>query len=217
MTSGHSRSDVARGAPTSAVNWSIDPGFRVHLPATATRRATKPRPTTRRDRDVADAVDALRRILRSLRLAARFTESSAGLSAAQLYVLSAVAANGPSSLSDLASRTMTDRSSVAAVVDRLSERGLVRRGFARDDRRRAAVTLTPTGRRALDEAPTAPTQRLIAGLNALPLERLKEAARSLTALTEAMGIDGEPAGMFFEDPPKSPASRARRPLSRLEE
>jgi len=187
------------------------------LPATATRRATKPRPTTRRDRDVADAVDALRRILRSLRLAARFSESNARLSAAQLYVLSAVAADGPSSLSDLASRTMTDRSSVAAVVDRLSERGLVRRGFARDDRRRAEVTLTTAGRRALEEAPKAPAQLLIAGLEALPAERLKEAARSLTALTEAMGIDGEPAGMFFEDPPKSPASRARRALSRLGE
>ena len=205
-----------RHAPTGAVNCGVDPGFRIHVPATVTRRATKPRPTSRRNRDVADAVDALRRILRSLRLAARFTESSAGLSAAQLYVLSAVAANGPSSLSDLASRTMTDRSSVAAVVDRLSERGLVRRGFARDDRRRAEVTLTPTGRRALEEAPMAPTQLLIAGLEALSAERLKEVARSLTALTEAMGIDGGPAGMFFEDPPKSPASR-RRALSRLAE
>ena len=111
---------------------------------------------------------------------------------------------------------MTDRSSVAAVVDRLSERRLVRRGFARDDRRRAEVTLTTAGRRALQEAPKAPAQLLIAGLEALSAERLKEVARSLTALTEAMGIDGEPAGMFFEDPPKSPTSR-RRTLSRLAE
>jgi DNA-binding MarR family transcriptional regulator len=184
------------------------------LPSTSSRRASKAERATPRDRDVADAVDALRRILRSLRVAARLTESSAGLSAAQLYVLAAVAANGPASLNDLAARTMTDRSSVAAVVERLSDRGLVRRGLAREDRRRAAVTLTPAGRRALGAAPNAPTQLLIAALEALPAARLKEAARSLTALTEAMGIDSEPAGMFFEDPPKSPASRERRPLTR---
>jgi len=179
---------------------------------------SKPRSTSSRERNVAEAVDALRRILRSLRLAARLTESNAGLSAAQLYVLSAVATNGggseASSLNDLASRTMTDRSSVAAVVDRLADRGLVRRGFARDDRRRAAVTITSAGRRALETAPKAPTQLLVAGLEALPSTRLKEAARGLTALTEAMGLNAEPAGMFFEDPPKSPASRARRALTR---
>jgi DNA-binding MarR family transcriptional regulator len=188
------------------------------LASTISHRPVKSRSTASRARDVAEAVDALRRILRSLRLAARLTESSAGVSAAQLYVLSAVATNGggseASSLNDLASRTMTDRSSVAAVVDRLADRGLVRRGFARDDRRRAAVTITSAGRRALETAPKAPTQLLVAGLEALPSTRLKEAARSLAALTKAMGLDSEPAGMFFEDPPKSPASRVPRALTR---
>ena len=161
------------------------------------------------DGDVAAAVDALRRILRSLRLAARMTETKAGLSAAQLYVLNAVAASGEASVNELAGRTMTDRSSVASVIDRLTERGLVVRKVAAEDRRRAAVRITAAGTRALRRAPEAPTQLVIDALRSLLPVQLGDAARGLTALTVAMGIAGEPAGMFFEDGPRVRAKRAK--------
>lgn len=175
------------------------------MPALSTRTIT-PSP----DDDVAAAVDALRRILRSLRVAARMTEAKAGLSAAQLYVLAAIAQFGDASVNDLAERTMTDRSSVAAMIDRLVERGLVTRKAAVDDRRRASVRITAAGTRALQRAPKAPTQQVIDALRAMPTARLAEAARGLTSLTVAMGIAGEPAGMFFEDLPRARAKRMKR-------
>src|SRR4051812_30099256 len=94
-------------------------------PLRQSRRAEKP--------TVLASVDAIRRILRALRLAARQTQMVAGLSAAQLFVLRALEDGEQASLSELATRTMTDRSSVASVVDRLLEAGLVVRGTAKAD------------------------------------------------------------------------------------
>lgn len=156
---------------------------------------------------VAAAVDAMRRILRELRVAAGKTQMRAGISAAQLYVLEALSDGEEASLSDIASRTLTDRSSVAAVVERLVESDLVSRQTATADRRRAAITITRSGRAVLRRAPRPPTALLIAGLEALPDRDLEPLAEGLSALVEAMGLGDGPAGMLFED--TRPASRKR--------
>src|SRR5215470_9599078 len=81
-------------------------------------------------------MDALRRIVRGLRLTARDAERSAGISGAQLFVLQSLAEERASSLNDLADRTLTDQSSVSVVVKRLADRKLVARKAAADDARR---------------------------------------------------------------------------------
>src|SRR4051812_16849283 len=116
---------------------------------------------------VAISIDAFRRILRALRLAERRTQAEAGLSAAPLFVLHALADGYETSLSELAERTMTDRSSVAAVVDRLLDAGLVVRGVSRADRRRAAIRLTAAGRAVLVRAPQPPTVLLMDAVRSL--------------------------------------------------
>src|SRR3954471_2852204 len=85
------------------------------------------------------SVDSIRRVLRALRIAARDTLATAGVSAAQLFVLRALVDGDAASLSDLAERTMTDRTSVTAVVDRLVQGGLVTKGTSDEDRRRASI------------------------------------------------------------------------------
>jgi DNA-binding MarR family transcriptional regulator len=169
---------------------------------------------------VATSIDAFRRILRALRLAERRTQADAGLSAAQLFVLYALADGNETSLSELAERTMTDRSSVAAVVDRLLDAGLVVRGVSHADRRRAAIVLTTAGRAVLGRAPQPPTVLLMDAVRSLNPQQRDALATGLSALVRAMGVDGEPAGMLFDDvrvsrpnsPPASPppADRARR-------
>lgn len=159
-------------------------------------------------------MNALRRILRALRLAARETQVAAGLSAAQLYVLHALRDGEEASLSDLAIRTMTDRSSVAAVIDRLTERSLVVRGTARSDRRRAAITITAAGRAVLRGSPQPPTALLVAALSSLPAARLAALGTGLTALAEKLGVADEPAGMLFEDSRGTTRSTSRPRSSR---
>jgi DNA-binding MarR family transcriptional regulator len=149
--------------------------------------------------DIEASVNSFRRILRELRLAARKTELTTGLSAAQLFALSAIAAAHECSVNEIAAATMTDRSSAAAIVERLAERGYVKRTTSGTDRRRAAITLTPLGRRALARSSPAPTELLLAGLETLSPAQLRGLSRGLVALTQAMDIASGPPGLLFEE------------------
>lgn len=178
---------------------------------TPTRSASPPPGASRRSgaEDVARAVDAFRRILRELRRAARKTELATGLSAAQTFVLNAVNGAPGCSLNDVAAMTMTDRSSVAAIVERLVDDRYLTRSHADDDRRRASLTITPRGQRAIEDAAPPPTQLLVNGLRALPPGERQRLSRGLSLLTEQMGIASEPAGMLFEDERRSRPKKRR--------
>lgn len=171
--------------------------------------STTHRPARRRSADaVTSSVDSIRRLVRVLRVAAQRTQAAAGVSAAQLFVLQQLRDDNALSVNELAARTLTDRSSVADVVDRLSAQGLVTREVDAADRRRAAVRITAAGRRTLSRAPDAPTTMLIAGLRSLPLREQTALARSLERLHRAMGTSDEPATMLFADADER--SRTRR-------
>jgi len=157
------------------------------------------------------SVDAFRRILRELRVAARQTELATGLSAAQAFVLSAIAASPGCSVNEIARSTMTDRSSVASIVERLARYGYITRAQSGDDRRRASIMITPRGRRASERSAPAPMSLLVAGLEKLSAVQVRGLARSLVALTKAMGIADEQPRFLFEEP----TSRQRtRPIAR---
>ena len=160
---------------------------------------------------VAAAVDAVRRLVRGLRLAEQRTRSATGLSAAQLFVLTALRDSSGASLSELAARTLTDRTSVRAVVERLESDGAVRTARDPADRRRTIVQLTAAGRRRLDRAPAPPTVQLLTALRRLTPDQLRRLTSSLGDLLGAMGLLDEPATMLFE---RAGASRRRGGASR---
>jgi DNA-binding MarR family transcriptional regulator len=160
------------------------------------------------EREIANAV---RRILRALRLSAMATQSSLGISAAQLYVLRHLAHRGASqSITELAAETLTDRSSVAAVVDRLVERGLVMRSQSLTDRRRASIQITETGARLVTGASPPAMDLLLSALAGYSDDELIGLAGSLTRLVSAMGLEATPAELLFEY--QHPASRNNDPL-----
>lgn len=132
-----------------------------------------------------------------MRLAAMEVQNKGGLSAAQLFVLHQLADGSELSINQLAELTMTDRSSVAEVVDRLGGRRLVKRAWAAQDRRRAVVTITAAGRQALQRAPAPPTVWLVNAIERLPESDLNALARGLDRLTAELGIrDRKPVMMF---------------------
>jgi DNA-binding MarR family transcriptional regulator len=175
-------------------------------------RANGRRALTHDGADVRAVMDALRRIVRALRLSARAAEGRLGISSAQLFVLHQLAHADASSIDELAARTLTHQSSVSVVVSRLAERGLVVRRKSPDDARRTALTLPAAGRALLRRAPEVCQARLITGLERLRPSQRRALASQLTALVRALEVgNGEPA-MFFEEEPAQP--RRRRPALR---
>ncbi|HEU4563829.1 MAG TPA: MarR family transcriptional regulator [Gemmatimonadaceae bacterium] len=176
-----------------------------------TTLAARRRPPARATH-TAVVVDAMRRLIRGLRLAARRTQVETGLSAAQLFVLAQLADRPAASLGELAERTLTDRSSVAAVVERLAARGFVLAERDPGDRRRTAIAITSAGRALVRRAPAAPTVLLVEALGAMSGGDVRALARTLERLVEVMGLAGEPAPMLFED--EAPAAGTARVRAR---
>jgi len=150
-------------------------------------------------KDVISALDAIRRMVRTLRTSATDIERSTGLSAAQTFVLQLLADAPAESMNDLAARTLTDQSSVSVVVSRLEAKGLVARGQSPADARRTRVTITDTGRARLAGRPVTVQARLIRALDKLSPDALTQLGEHLTQLTALMGAAHEPPSLFFEE------------------
>ena len=103
------------------------------------------------------------------------------------------------SLGELADRTFTHQSSVSVVVSRLVARGLVARWPSAADGRRVELALTAPGRALLRRAPAAAQERLIAGLQRLPVAERRALAVTLVRLVREIGVDRTVPGMFFEE------------------
>jgi DNA-binding MarR family transcriptional regulator len=157
--------------------------------------------------EATDALVALRRIVRSLRLADREAEVACGLSAAQLFVLETLATAPNISQAELAARTLTDQSSVSTVVAKLVEREYVSRTVAKSDRRRTELALTAAGKQVLARAPEAPQRAMISAIRAMPAARRAALVRSLGDLATILGADRLAPRMLFDDEPRKPKRR----------
>lgn len=154
---------------------------------------------TPQDPDITRSMDAVRAVVRALRINTRAIELEIGISLAQLFVLQQVAQRSATSLNDLAERTATHQSSVSVVVRRLVDRGLVTRKPDTVDKRRVQIELTPEGRELLVGAPQTIQIRLMEALSTLPASDRKQLATLLSKWLDAAGINYSSPPMMGED------------------
>ena len=156
--------------------------------------------------DTRAVLDAVRRIVQSLRESSRWAEKALGLSGAQLFVLQTLAESPGISLNDLAARTHTHQSSVSTVVARLVASGHVVRRKSVVDGRAVTLSLSLRGRRVADRAPHAAQERLILGIERLSASRRVALASALGSLADVMDATDPEPPMFFEDRGRKPRS-----------
>jgi DNA-binding MarR family transcriptional regulator len=149
--------------------------------------------------DTRTILDAIRRLVRFLRLASREAEREQGVSAAQLFVLQTLKEHPKSCINELAARTLTDQSSVSVVISKLVERGLVSRTPSAQDGRRVELTLTPAGLTRGRQVKDTVQRRLIAALEDMREGDRRQLAHLLTDLLEKAGLADSPAPLLFED------------------
>ena len=162
--------------------------------------------TPDQEADVRRVFDALRWIVRELRLATSPGSEGPALSAAQLFVLQVLKDHGQLSVGDLAERTATDPSSVSVVIRKLHDKRLVTKHPSAEDQRRLMVGLTAAGARLAAKAPTPVQQVLMARMAQLAPDQL----HLLAGLLEKVAPLREgtaPAPMFFQETPR----RGRKP------
>jgi DNA-binding MarR family transcriptional regulator len=145
------------------------------------------------------AMNAIRGIVRAMRMNTRAIELQLGISLAQLFVLEQLEERSASSLNELAARTATHQSSVSVVVRRLVDRGLVSRMPSQRDRRRIELALTPAGRALLADAPVTIQARLVTGLRQIPVNDRAMLAELLDRWMAGADINTAAPPMLGED------------------
>ena len=94
----------------------------------------------------------LMRCHRALSKIAERSIQETGLGLTDFAALEALLHKGPQTITEIQSRVLLASGSMTAAVDRLEERGLIRRTSAPGDRRVKVLKLTPAGRRVAETA-----------------------------------------------------------------
>jgi MarR family transcriptional regulator, lower aerobic nicotinate degradation pathway regulator len=145
------------------------------------------------------SMNAVRSIVRALRINTRAVELKMGISLAQLFVLQQLAERSADSLNELAERTATHQSSVSVVVRRLVERGLVSRTPSTTDKRRIEIEVTDSGRALLADAPVTVSMQLVDSLQRMSHDDRDTLADLLERWLRDANVDFATAPMMGED------------------
>lgn len=110
------------------------------------------------------------------------------VSAPQLNCLISLYENGPLPPSQIAKYIMVKSSTVTGIVDRLEQKGLVKRFRNSPDRRIITIELTDSGKNLAKNAPSPIQQKIIDGLKKLSKDELDQIILSLTKLTDMLDV-----------------------------
>ncbi|MDH5232899.1 MAG: MarR family transcriptional regulator [Gammaproteobacteria bacterium] len=137
----------------------------------------------------------LRVVVRTTQAHSRWVEKSTGVSGAQLWAMWELFAKPGQKVSDL-SRTLSIHQSTASnMLDKLEERGLIRRDRSGPDQRVVQLFLTSRGTEVLSDAPRPAQGAIINALNALSDNDLQQLNQGLGALMANMQVAETQAAM----------------------
>jgi len=151
-----------------------------------------------RDKAVAETMQSLRRIIKSLQDYSQTVHSHFGVTGPQLWVLKTIHQNGSLSLGDLSRRMYINPSTITGVVDRLEKKGYGLRVRNEEDRRVVKVQLTPKGERLVRRSPNPIQGKMIYGLKKLKKDELFTIYQAVEKLVEIMEAQDVKATFLFD-------------------
>lgn len=151
----------------------------------APRGNSRSAPTSIKNRDAREVVNCLRQLFRAIQEYSKAILGETGLSGPQVWALTILDAESGLSLGELSERLFAHPSTVSGIVDRLEERGAVRRAVDPEDRRGLKLALTPVGRRLLRKSPPPVQLGIRQALEHMPAVRLRQLRRALEQIVRS--------------------------------
>jgi DNA-binding MarR family transcriptional regulator len=145
-----------------------------------------------RSATVAEIINNLRRVFQVVNVQSKKAEKETGLTGPQLWAIKTIAQEAPIMVSDIARRMYLHPATVVGILDRLEKQALVVRIRSTKDRRVVRVELTGRGRALVKKAPQVAQGLLVAGLEMLGANKLKEIARSLDKMVGILKVQNLP-------------------------
>lgn len=140
-------------------------------------------------------LSAMRRIIRSVDLYSKELAAKARITSPQLVCLLTLAEKGAMTATTISREVFLSPSTIVGILDRLEDKGLVKRERTSKDRRVVTVSVTEAGRELARSAPSPLQDTLTEALRTLPLAEQLDIATSLervVSLMEAQHIDAAP-------------------------
>ena len=135
-----------------------------------------------------EIIYSIRRLMQAGELYTKELNKIYNVSSAQLNCLLALYESGPLSPSQIAKQILVNSSTVTGIIDRLEQKGLVRRLRISQDRRVITIELTKNGKVLAENAPPPVQQKIIDGLNKLSEEQIDQTATILLNLTDMLDV-----------------------------
>jgi len=135
-----------------------------------------------------EIVYSIRRLMQAGELYTKELNKIYNVSSAQLNCLLSLYESGPLSPSQVAKQILVNSSTVTGIIDRLEQKGLVRRLRISQDRRVITIELTKNGKVLAENAPPPVQQKIIDGLNKLSEDQIDQTAAILHNLTDMLDV-----------------------------
>ena len=131
---------------------------------------------------------SIRKLMQARELYTKELEKKYHVSAPQLNCLIALYENGPLPPSQIARHIMVKSSTVTGIIDRLEQKGLVKRLRNSPDRRVITIELTETGKGLARDTPPPIQQKIVDGLKRLSEVETDQIVLGLTKLTNMLDV-----------------------------
>ena len=177
----------------------------------------KKMPPARRDQEIADVLDNLRRVFKVVHRYSKRAEKVGGLTGPQVWAMKVLAESSPIRVTDLARRMYLHPSTVVGILDRLEQQGQVTRTRSEKDHRVVTVSLTAKGRETVSKVPRIAQGLLLKGLEELSDGDLQTASEGLRRLVGILGVEGMPPPLLLSPEVNVPGGKIDDPGSRTGE
>jgi DNA-binding MarR family transcriptional regulator len=137
---------------------------------------------------IAEIVFQIKRLIQAEEYHTKALNKEYQVSAPQLNCLMALFKNGPLPPSQIARHILVESSTVTGVIDRLEQKGFVKRIRSSQDRRKIFIELTDSGRMLASFAPPPVQLKLHDGLKKLNYRELEKILEVLSMLTGLMDV-----------------------------
>lgn len=171
----------------------------------------------RRDREIAEVLDNLRRVFKVVHRYSKRAEKVGGMTGPQVWAMTVLAESSPIRVTDLARRMYLHPSTVVGILDRLEQHALVTRTRSEKDHRVVTVSLTAKGRETVSNVPRIAQGLLLKGLKELPDADLSTVSDGLRQLVGILGVEGMPPPLLLSPEVNVPAGKIDAPENRTGE
>jgi len=151
----------------------------------------------RRDQEIADVLDNLRRVFRVVHRYSKRAEKVGGLTGPQVWAMKVIAESAPIRVTDLSRRMYLHPSTVVGILDRLEQQAQVARTRSEKDHRVVTVALTAKGRDTVSKVPRIAQGLLLKGLKGLSDSELSTVSEGLRMMVGILGVEGMPPPLLL--------------------